>query len=155
MKSTVLSILCLLFYTSVTFSQELTKSEALETINKLIKENNTSKGFHALDLFAIKEMGDKDKIRADETNIYCEQKINDSGKIKDRVFAHKDLKKMVVLKGEKANYGRSYVDDFQILIHYKQMGKLVIVGIDTENLEPFIEAVKIVAPNIKKVTYAK
>ena len=100
-------------------------------------------------------MGDKEKMRADEINIYCEQEINEKGKKKDRAFAHKDLKKMVVLKGEKAKYGASYVDDFQILIHYKQMGKLVSVGIDTKNLESFIEAVKIVAPNIKKVTYEK
>ena len=35
------------------------------------------------------------------------------------------------------------------------MSKLVIVGIDTKNLESFIEAIKIIAPNIKKVTYVK
>jgi len=155
MKLITLSIFCLLFCTSLTFSQEINKTKALETINTLIKENETSKGFHSLDLFALKMMGDKEKIRADKTNIYCEQEINKKGKKKDRTFAHKDIKKMVVLRGEKAKYGTSYVDDFQILIHYKQMGKLVIVGIDTKNLESFIEAIKIIAPNIKKVTYAK
>ncbi|WP_350293974.1 hypothetical protein [uncultured Croceitalea sp.] len=154
MKSIILSILCLLFYPSTAFTQKLTNSKAAQTINKLIKENNTSKGFHSLDLFALKKMGDKNKVKADDTNIYCEQEIR-KGKMKDRIFPHKDIKKIVVLNGKKASYGVSYVDDFQVLIHYKQMGKLVIVGIDAKNLDFFIEAVKTVAPNIKKVTYAK
>lgn len=155
MKSITLSICCLLLCTSLAFSQEMDTTKALEIINTQIKETKTSKGFHALDLFAHKKMGAKDKIRADETNIYCEQEMNKKGEKKDRIFAHKDIKKMVILKGEKAKYGASYVDDFQVLIHYKQMGKLVIVGIDAMNLERFIEAIKTIAPNIKKVTYAK
>lgn len=154
MKALFLLLIYPIIFNIADFRQEGSTEEAIQTINELLKESDEASGFHSLDLFSKRKLGDRNNTFTDEMGIHFEELVSyENNETEERFFEYSDLKKLVILKGEKAKYGSSYVGDYQILMHYKQVGRLIIVGISSENLKSFVESVQVLAPAIKKVKY--
>jgi len=151
MKQSLLLIIFIAVFCKVGNSQPATKKEALQAINDLIKETEEASGFHSLDLIGYRKLGDRQKSIADENGIHFEEEKGDD-KI-DQYYKFADLKKVVILEGEKAKYGPSYFGDHQMLLHFKQVGRLIIIGISAENVKSFEKAIRFLAPKIKKINY--
>ena len=134
------------------FAQELTQDNALNIVNETLQETEGSGGLHSLDMFSMKHLGERSKILADDWGIHYEQVYSDEKK--DKILSYDELKKIVVLIKEKAQYGPHWIGDYHLLLHSKKVGKLLIVGVTEEQLYPFINALKVLAPNMKKVNHA-
>lgn len=134
--------------------QYTTKEEALREVNETLKGSEEAAGLHSLDLFSLKVLGGKDKIIANDSGIYYEQVNPNNDKKGDEKFEYDEMKKIVVLTKEKAQYGAHWIGDYHLLLHSRKAGKLLIVGVTKDRLDSFIEALQFLCPNIKKVNHA-
>lgn len=156
MKRLLIIGLLILIFPYKTFGQ----IDLVEQFNSFIKPTELAQGFHAVDLFTTKKISEKKKIYADEEGIHfalvLTEGTNESPeKNKDMFFKFKDIKKLVILPKDKALYGHKFVDDFQVLVHFKQIGRLMIIGLNEKRVEPFIALIKLIQPKLKKVTYVE
>lgn len=124
-------------------------SQALSDFRTLIQPTETAAGFHSLEMPKLREFSDSVPVTVDEKCLRFA--IVTGNGDKELCREHGDIKKLVIVPLKDDWYGKSFPGDYLVMVHYRGVGKLILLSLDAANVDPFISAVRILSPSLKKV----
>jgi len=65
---------------------------------------------------------------------------------------HADIKKLSIGKVNRDSvFGKASKGDYEIVVFYKGLGKLIILNVGPDDIDPLINAVRVLSPSLKKI----
>lgn len=148
MKRMLAIILLLTSGTAFADSQTISSVEALKVFERIIKPAENSAGFHSLEMPRQRDLSPDVPITVDAE---CLRFAIVTG-IRDKPMCrkHSDINKLMILANKDGYFSR-FAGDYDIVVFYKGLGKLAILSVSTEEVDPFIAAARVLSPSLKKV----
>ena len=142
-------ILLLLAEAASASAQSMTAEEALEAFQRIIVPTENAAGFHSLEMPKLRKFSADAPIVADSECLRLAI-VTDAGD-KPICRKHVDIRKIVIVPLRDDWYKKAFPGDYQIFVHYKGLGKLIILSLSSEDVDPFISAVSVLSPSLNKV----
>lgn len=145
----MLGLVLLLFSGSVIADgQVVSAADALKTFERIVMPAENSAGFHSLEMPRQRDLSPEVPVTIDSE---CLRFAIVTGRgDKSMCRKHSDINKLLIMANEDGFF-TGYAGDYDIVVFYKGLGKLAILSVSTEDVDPFISAVKALSPSLKKI----
>ena len=147
MRSVFGMVLVLLMAATNAADNRMSAEDALKEFQRVIVPTEEAAGFHSLEMPKLRKFSEEVPIVAD-TECLRFAIVTGAGD-KEMCRKHADIKKITVVPLKDDWYKKSFPGDYQILVNYKGLGKLIILSVLAEDVDPFISAVKVLSPSLK------
>ncbi len=145
----LLTLIALVVSSSAVATDTHDTAEALSDFRTLIQPTETAAGFHSLEMPKLRQFSESVPITVDEECLRFAIVTGNGDKQICR--EHVDIKKLVIAPLKNDWYGKSHPGDYLVIVHYRGLGKLVLLSLDAANVDPFVSAVRVLSPSLKKV----
>ncbi len=149
MKPSYGLILVLLTGTANAVDETTPIAAAVEAFQRIITPTENAAGFHSLEMPKLRDFSPDVPITVDAECLRFAIVTGNGDRSMCR--KHVDIRKMTIAPMKDDWYGKSHPGDYQILVNYKGLGKLIILTVSTEDVDPFINAVRVLSPSLKKI----
>lgn len=148
MRRMLVLVLVLLNGTAAASGQAISPAQALETFERIVKPTENSAGFHSLEMPRQRNLSPEVPISVDAECLRFA--IVTGSRDKPLCRKHSDINKLMILENKDGFFTR-FAGDYDIVVFYKGLGKLAVLSVRPEDVDPFIAAVRVLSPSLKKV----
>ncbi len=150
MKRTLGLLVVLLSVTATAADHGSSASEALETFQRIVEPSDSAGGFYALEMSKIRDFSPDVPMAVDAECLRFA--IVTGARDKPMCRRHADINKLLIIrKKEGDSFALAHPGDHEIVVFYKGIGKLIVLDVIEEDIDPFIDAVRALSPSLKKV----
>lgn len=148
MKRILGLILVLISGPIIADSESTSAVEALEVFERIMMPAENSAGFHSLEMPRQRDLSPDVPITIDAECLRFA--IVTGRRDKPMCRKHSDINKLLILANDDGFFSR-FAGDYDIVVFYKGLGKLAILSVSTEDVDPFIAAAQTLSPSLKKI----
>ena len=149
MKRMLVSVTALVAAAASITSYAMSAEEALSEFQRIIVPTEEAAGFHSLEIPKLRKFSKDVPIAADAECLRLA--IVTEARDKPICRRHDEIQKIVIVPLRDDWYRKAYPGDYQVMVHYKGLGKLIVLSLSAGDVDPFIDAVRVLSPMLKKV----
>ncbi len=124
-------------------------AEALATFERVIVPTDRAAGFHSLEMPKQRNFSPDVPITVDSECLRFA--IVKASRDEPVCRRHADIKKVSIAPTRDDWYGKTFPGDYNIVVSYKGLGRLIVLTLSAEDVDPFLDAVRVLSPSLTKI----
>lgn len=150
MKRMLVLVLVFFSVTASSANQSPSVTDALAIFERIIEPTERAGGLYALETPKLRDFSPDVPITVDAECLRFA--IIAGGRDKPMCRKHAHINKLLILKKSEGNtFGKLHPGDHEILVFYKGLGKLVVLDVSGQDIDAFVDAVRVLSPSLKKI----